>query len=170
MIDKKIAIFALSADPMTLGHVDIVERAIRLFPSRKIHVVIANNRDKKHFFDFEARLSIAKASLIHIAESIEIVSWSGLISDYANHNNADVMIRGVRTGVDMAYEFNLEQFTRKTSKMETSYLTPKNEHINTSSSLVRMFISTDNITEVKSYMGKYGFYTMTEILKKKQFV
>jgi len=168
MTDEKIAIFAGSYDPMTLGHIDIVERAIRLFPSRKIHIVIANNRDKKHFFDFETRLAIAKASLSHLSENLEIVSWAGIISDYANQHNADVMIRGIRDGHDLTYEFNLEQFTRKTSKMETSYLTPKNDHINTSSSLVRMFITSDNVSEAKSYMSKDGFYTMTEVLKQQK--
>ena len=166
-MNKKVVIYPLSADPMTLGHVDIVERSIRLFPSREIHIVIANNRDKKHYFNFDERLAISKASLAHLGDKVRIVSFEGIISDYANENNADVMIRGLRSSQDLEYEFNLEQFTRRTSKMETSYLTPTNEHINTSSSLVRMFVSTDNITEAKSYMAKDGFYTMSEILKKK---
>jgi pantetheine-phosphate adenylyltransferase len=167
MTDEKIAIYPLSADPMTLGHVDIVERAIKLFPSRKIHVVIANNRDKKHFFDFETRLAIAQSSLSHLAENIEIVSWSGIITDYANENNVDVMIRGIRDYTDFSYELNLEQFTRQTSKMETSYLTPKNEHINTSSSLIRMFLQTNNITKAATYMNKSGFHTMSSLMKSK---
>ena len=163
----KRVIYAGSFDPIHNGHIDIIERAISLFPSRRVTIIVANNRDKKHFLSIEERIEIVKASLSHISDKVDIIMYEGIISDYANENNADVMIRGIRSGTDLEYEFNLEQFTRRTSKMETSYLTPTNEHINTSSSLVRMFVSTDNITEAKSYMAKDGFYTMSEILKKK---
>ena len=161
---KNSVVYAGSFDPMTLGHVDIVERTVALFPSREIHIVIANNRDKQHFFNFEQRLAIAKASLGHL-DSIKIIGYDGIISDYAKQNNADVMIRGFRNHSDIDYELNLEQFTRKTSDMETVYLSPYTQHLNTSSSLVRMFLQTDNNNEAKSYMSEAGFETMTEILK-----
>lgn len=164
----KRVIYAGSFDPIHSGHIDIIERAISLFPSRRVTVIVANNREKKHFLSIEDRMAVVSASLAHISDKIDVIMYEGIISDYANENDADVMIRGIRSGTDLEYEFNLEQFTRKTSKMETSYLTPKNEHINTSSSLVRMFLSTDNIAEAKSYMSKDGFYTMSEILKKKE--
>lgn len=168
MNGRKVAIYPLSADPLTLGHIDIVERAIGLFPSRDIHVVIANNRDKNHFFTFEQRLEIAKASLSHLDDKIKIVGYEGIISNYANQNNVDVMIRGFRNHSDVDYELNLEQFTRKTSDMETIYLSPYTQHLNTSSSLVRMFLQSDNIIKSKTYLSTAGYETMTEILKNRK--
>lgn len=162
----KRVIYAGSFDPIHLGHIDIIERAVSLFPSRRVTVIVANNRDKKHFLTIEQRMAVTEASLAHLADKIDIIKYEGIISHYANEQDADVMIRGIRSGTDLEYEFNLEQFTRATSKMETSYLTPKNDHINTSSSLVRMFLQTDNTTEAKTYMHKDGFYTMSELLKK----
>ncbi len=164
----KRVIYAGSFDPIHLGHIDIIERAVSLFPSRKVTVIVANNREKKHFLSITERMAVVKASLAHLDDKIEIIMYEGIISDYANENDADVMIRGIRSGTDLEYEFNLEQFTRKTSKMETSYLTPKNEHINTSSSLVRMFLTTANTVEAKAYMSKDGFYTMSEMMKKNE--
>jgi pantetheine-phosphate adenylyltransferase len=160
---KKV-IYAGSFDPIHLGHIDIIERAISLFSSRKVTVIIANNRSKKHSFNIKDRMSIVQSALSHLKGKVDIISFEGIISDYANHNDADVMIRGIRNGTDLDYEFNLEQFTRKTSKMETSYLTPNNEHINTSSSLIRMFLDTDNLKQAKQFMNKKSFNKMKEIL------
>ena len=166
----KIALYALSADPIHSGHVEIVERAVKLFISRKLHVVIANNRDKKHMFDIDERMSIAEASLSHLKDKIEIIKYDGIISDYAKEKNADVMVRGIRDGMDFSYEIQLEQFTRQTSSLETVYLSPYTPHLNTSSSLIRMFIKSDNIAEAKNYMCKEGFYIMEEILKDKDVI
>lgn len=168
MTERKKVIFAASFDPIHNGHIDIIKRAIQLYPSRDIHVIVADNRDKKHMFTIDERYEIVKASLHEFESNIKIVKFDGIISDYANKNNADIMVRGIRDGVDLSYEFNLEQFTRATSKMETSYLTPRTENLNTSSSLIRMFIKSGNISEAKNFMKKEGFYTMEEILKSQQ--
>lgn len=168
MTTEKIAIYPLSADPMTSGHVDIIERATKLFISRKVHVVIANNRDKKHMFEIDERMAIATASLSHLMDKIELVSFGGIISDYAKEHNADVMVRGIRNSTDFDYEIQLEQFTRQTSNLETVYLSPYTSHLNTSSSLIRMFINSGNVPEAKNFMHKNGFYAMEEILKGKK--
>jgi len=162
---EKIAIYPISGDPMHSGHVEIVERATKLFISRKLHVVIADNRDKKHLFSTDERMKIAEASLSHLRDKIEIVKFGGIVSDYAKQHNADVMVRGIRDGVDFSYEVQLEQFTRGTSNVETVYLSPYTHHLNTSSSLIRMFINSGNISEAKNFMCKEGFYVMEEILK-----
>jgi pantetheine-phosphate adenylyltransferase len=164
---EKIAIYPGSFDPITNGHVDIIERATKLFIARKVHVVVANNRDKKHMFEIDERMAIAEASLSHLKDKIELVSFEGIISDYAKEKNADVLVRGIRDYTDFSYEIQLEQFTRQTSSLETVYLSPYTSHLNTSSSLVRMFIQSGNIAEAKNYMCKEGFYAMEEILKGK---
>lgn len=162
---KKVVIYPLSADPITSGHVEIVERTLKLFPDRKLHVVIANNRDKKHLFTAEQRKKIVEASLAHLGEKVKIVVTEGIITEYAIANNVDVMIRGIRNSTDFDYEINLEQFTRNTSKMETVYLSPYTAHLNTSSSLIRMFIQSDHIAEAKNYMQKDGYYKMIKIFE-----
>jgi len=166
--EKKIAIYPLSGDPFTAGHFDIVNRADKLFISRDIHVVIANNRDKKHFLSIDERLAIAKASLGKLNDKVKLVSYDGIISEYAKEHNADVMVRGIRDGLDFSYEVQLEQFTRGTSDLETVYLSPYTEHLNTSSSLVRMFIQSGNILKAKEYMVPEGFETMLELIERRQ--
>lgn len=161
-----ITIYAGSFDPIHSGHIDIIDRAIDLFPTRKLTVIVANNRDKKHLFSIEDRLKITKKALNKYENKINIIEYDGIISEYATKNNAEVMIRGVRSGVDFDYEFNLEQFTRQTSNMETSYLTPKTKHINTSSSLLRMFISSNNSSKCKSYMELESYKLMRESVRK----
>lgn len=164
-MSEKIAIYAGSFDCIHSGHIEIIKRAVALFPTRIVHVIVADNRNKKHFFTADERYSIVEASLKELVGKIKIVKFDGIISNYANDNDADVMIRGIRDGVDLNYETALEQFTRNTSSAETVYLSPYTEHLNTSSSLIRMFLETDNVSEAKKYMDKDGFYTLTQILK-----
>lgn len=164
---ERIVIYPLSADPLTLGHVDIIERAVSIFPSRTLHVVIASNRTKKHLFTIEERMAIAEASVKHLDGKIKIVEYPGIISDYVNEHGVEVIVRGIRNGVDFDYEIALEQFTRNTTSAETVYLSPKTAHLNTSSSLVRMFIESGNIAEAKNFMSKDGYYKMGEIIKQK---
>ncbi len=159
-----IIIFPLSADPMTAGHVSIVERAVKLFPDRTVHVVIADNPDKKCRFTIDQQLAIAKASLSHLGNKVVVVSHTGITTNYARKHNATVMIRGVRNGGDLEYEMGMEQFTRSTSDMETIYLSPYTEHTHTSSSLVRTFINCGHLEKTKQYMQPLGFSTMFEII------
>lgn len=161
---EKISIYPLSADPITNGHVDVVDRATKLFISRKMHVVITNNRDKKHMFSIDERMAIAKAVLAHLMDRIELVSYEGIISDYAKEHNADLMVRGIRNSTDFDYEVQLEQFTRSTSNLKTVYLSPDTNHLNTSSSLIRMFVNSGNIATAKNYMHSSGFDEMQQIL------
>jgi len=162
------AIYAGSFDIIHNGHISIIERAISLLPTRKITIIVANNHDKKHMFSIDERIKIVESSLSHLSDKIEIVAYEGIISSWANLNSADIMIRGLRDGNDLTYEFSLEQFTRNTSNMETVYLSPYTEHLNTSSSLLRMFIQTNNLDKVENYIPKEGFDVLCRILKKGQ--
>jgi len=161
----KRAIYAGSFDIIHNGHISIIERAINLFPTRKITIIVANNRNKNHMFSAEKRMAIVKASLDHLSDKVEIIMYDGIVSDWANKHSADIMIRGLRDGNDLTYEFSLEQFTRGTSNMETIYLSPYTQHLNTSSSLLRMFIQTNNLDKVKNYISEEGFNTLYKILK-----
>lgn len=160
----KKAIYAGSFDVIHNGHIDVIKRALNLFPSREIVIIVANNRDKKHMFSAKERFSITKESLKDL--NVKVIMFDGLISDYANQNNGDVMIRGIRNGKDLDYEVDLEQMTRLTSNMETVYLTPYTEHIHTSSSAVRRLISINRSDLVCNYMDKNGFLKMKNILER----
>lgn len=161
-----IVIYPLSADPFTLGHKNVVERTAQLFPDREIHVIVADNRDKKHFFSIEERISIVEASLGKLIEkNVQVLGFDGILSDYATENEAGVIIRGIRNATDLDYEFKLEQFTRNTCPAETVYLTPLTDHLNTSSSLLRMFLQSGNTSKAEEFMDDKGFERMKEIIR-----
>jgi pantetheine-phosphate adenylyltransferase len=161
---KNKIIYPLSADPITSGHVDIIERIINLFPNDEIDIVIANNEKKKHLFSIQERLWIARSSCINLDRKVNIISYDGILSDYANNNNSTIMVRGIRNSTDFDYEINLEQFTRETSNLETIYLSPYTKHLNTSSSLVRNFILSGHMDKSHKFMEVNGFNKMKEIL------
>ena len=98
------AVFAGSFDPPTFGHLNIIERAQKLFS--EIHVVIAINKTKTYCFSDEERLNIIK-SLVSQWDNVSVHLWDSLIVDYAKKIGADVLIRGVRNDNDFLYEFDL---------------------------------------------------------------
>lgn len=162
---KKV-IYPLSADPFTLGHKSVVERIVELFPDREIHVIIADNRDKKHMFETHERLEITKASLEYPKfGNVKIIPYGGILSDYAEEHDVGVIIRGVRNATDLDYEIKLEQFTRATSHAETIYLTPYTEHLNTSSSLVRMFLQSNNLMRATRFMDPKAYRIMESFIE-----
>lgn len=157
------AIYPGSFDPMTLGHANIIERAVNLFD--ELHVVIADNPDKKYTFGSDYRKIIAKHTIKDvIGESapIYVADTNGLIVDYILKNNIDVIIRGIRNGTDLEYEMKLEQYNRVAGCVETVYLSPYAEHSGTSSSLVRMFLNTRKVDLIKDYVSPSAF----EFIKK----
>lgn len=164
----RIAIYAASFDPIHNGHIAIIDRASKLFIARKVHVIVANNLDKKHMFDIDERMKIVENSLAYLKDKIEIISYSGIIADYIKENNVDVSVRGIRNSTDFSYEVQLEQFTRDTTSIETVYLSPYTHDLNTSSSLLRMFIQSGNVQEAKKYMNYDGYNTMINLLKSKK--
>ena len=98
------AIFAGSFDPPTNGHMNIIERASRLFD--KIDVVVAFNPEKKFLFTPDERLEMLKI-LASDYKNVSVHVWDKLVVDYAKKNNANILIRGIRNTNDFAYEFDL---------------------------------------------------------------
>jgi pantetheine-phosphate adenylyltransferase len=94
------AIYALSADPITYGHIDIVNRALRVFD--KVIVGIGNNVSKKYTFSIEERVALARKALNRI--NVEVVPFEGLLVDFAYSKNIRTIIRGVRNSTDFAFE------------------------------------------------------------------
>jgi len=102
----KKAIYAFSGDPITYGHIDIIERAASNFD--KLIVAIGSNPDKHYMFSLSKRTELAKNAL-KLIKNVEVVSFEGLLVDYAYENNLPVIIRGVRNSADFDYERMLHQ-------------------------------------------------------------
>lgn len=129
-----IAIYALSGDPITYGHIDIIERASKAF--EKLIVAIGENPAKKYTLNSIERLNVAKQSLSHI-ENIEICIFDGLLADFAFENKADFIIRGVRDSKDVSDEQSLASINASQSMVDTFLLFSKSKFAHVSSSSVK---------------------------------
>ncbi|MCI5645342.1 pantetheine-phosphate adenylyltransferase [Treponema porcinum] len=114
------AVFPGSFDPMTNGHINIIQRAAKLFD--EIDVVIAVNDDKKYLFSTEERLSLVQ-ELIMPFRNVSVHTWDGLIVEYAKQTGAKVLIRGIRNMNDFSYEFDLSLMNHNLNpEVETLYI------------------------------------------------
>src|SRR6478735_5475633 len=95
------AIYAFSGDPITFGHLDIIERAAKIFD--ELIVAIGVNPSKKYLFTLEERAQMAKAATAHIPNS-KVIYFYGLLVDYAYENNISTIIRGLRNSEDFNFE------------------------------------------------------------------
>ncbi|MEP5567354.1 MAG: pantetheine-phosphate adenylyltransferase [Halioglobus sp.] len=122
-------------DPITNGHVDLTERASRLFD--RVVVAIAYSEKKTPLFDLEQRIALCEASLAHL-DNVEVTGFSNLLTDFAKSQGARCVLRGLRTVADFEYEFQLTNMNRAMyPEFESVFLTPS-EHLSfISSSLVR---------------------------------
>ena len=129
------AIYPGTFDPLTFGHLDVIERASALFG--KIIVSAAISTSKNTLLSIEERVDIIKASVDHI-KNCEVVTFDGLLVDHANNNNASVIIRGLRAISDFEYEFQMALTNRKIAgHIETVFLMPSEKFSFISSTLVR---------------------------------
>ena len=122
-------------DPLTNGHLDIIERATNMFD----HVVVgvAASPSKKTMFSLEERVSLAQQATTHIP-NVEVKGFSGLLVDFAEQEQATVLIRGLRTTVDFEYEFGLTTMYRRLKPdLESIFLTPSEEFAFLSSTIIR---------------------------------
>ncbi|MDD6898970.1 MAG: pantetheine-phosphate adenylyltransferase [Treponema porcinum] len=114
------AVFPGSFDPMTNGHINIIQRAAKLFD--EIDVVIAVNDDKKYLFSTVERLSLVQ-ELIMPFRNVSVHVWDGLIVEYAKQTGAKVLIRGIRNMNDFSYEFDLSLMNHNLNpEVETLYI------------------------------------------------
>lgn len=135
MESNNIAIYPGTFDPITLGHIDIVERSTKIFD--KVYVVIGINSSKKNLFNENERLIMTKESLKHLT-NVEVVINSGLTVDIATQLGASTIIRGVRAISDFDYEFQIALTNRKiSSNIDTIFLLPDERFTYLSSTIVR---------------------------------
>jgi pantetheine-phosphate adenylyltransferase len=132
----QIAIYPGTFDPITLGHIDIVKRAAKIFDS--VIVVIAVNSDKKTLFSKQERLSMATDAVRHIP-NVNVIVSDKLTVDIAREHNANTIIRGIRAVSDYEYEFQLALTNRKISNnaIDTFFMLPNEKYTYLTSSVVR---------------------------------
>ena len=132
---KRKAIYPGSFDPVTFGHLDLIERALHLFD--ELIVIVASNPAKKTLFTAEERVSFLKAALKHRPQ-VQVESWEGLTVDLAVKEKAFALIRGIRATSDFDYEFQMALTNRKLApKIDTVFLMPSESHFYLSSRLIK---------------------------------
>ncbi len=148
---SKLAVYPGSFDPITLGHLDIIERSLEVF--EHLQVVVVHNPGKEPFFTPAQRVQMVTESLAerNLLSRVTVSSLdSGLLTTYAKKLGATVMIKGFRTGVDIEYELPMARVNRDLTGIETVFLPsdPGNTHI--SSSLVKQVAALDG--EISKYV------------------
>ena len=130
-----IAVYPGTFDPITHGHVDVAERASRMF--HRVIISIAANPGKQPFFSLEERVAFAEAVFAD-NPSVEVRSFDSLLVEYAREQGAGAILRGLRAVSDFEYEFQLASMNRHLIEdVETVFLTPAEQYSFISSSLVR---------------------------------
>ncbi len=130
----KIAVCPGSFDPVTLGHIDIIERGAELFD--KVIVLVMTNSAKKAMFTVDERLNLLRRCIK--GKNIEVDTYNGLLVNYAKEKNAVAIVKGLRAVSDFDYEFQ-QALTNKSllPQLETVFLTAKGENMFLSSSMVK---------------------------------
>lgn len=130
------AIYPGTFDPITFGHIDLTQRALRLFD--RLIVAIATDSAKQPTFTVEERVKMAEMAFAGLEEQIEVAPFDGLLVDFARASGAQAIIRGLRAVSDFEYEFQLATMNRQLAPdLESIFLTPAKEYAFVSSSLVK---------------------------------
>lgn len=129
------AVYPGTFDPLTRGHEDLVRRASRLFDT--LILAIADSRAKRPFFTLSERIDMAQQALGDV-KNLTIIGFTGLLTDLVQAQKAGVVLRGLRAVSDFEYEFQLAGMNRDLNpEMETVFLTPGEQHMFISATLVR---------------------------------
>ena len=130
-----IALYPGSFDPITFGHLDIIERGCKLF--ERVIVVVAHNPNKKHLFSVEKRIAQIRQSTQHLS-NLEVDSYEGLTVNYAKLRQATVLLRGLRAVSDFEMELQMAHTNKSLANdIETVFLATSNEYSFLSSSVVK---------------------------------
>lgn len=129
------AVFPGSFDPPTYGHLNIIERASKLFDS--VDVVIAVNPEKRSLFTANERLSMIQ-ELTKNFDNVSVHQWEGLVVDYAKKNEANILLRGIRNSNDFAYEFDLSLMNHTlNAQIETLFIPTEQKYAIIKSSSIK---------------------------------
>jgi pantetheine-phosphate adenylyltransferase len=137
-----VAVVPGSFDPVTLGHLDVIERTAGLFD--EVHVVVVHNPSKSALLPIAQRVTLLEQAIAQagIAGNIVITSWSvGLLVDYCTDVGAKVLVKGIRSQMDITYETPMAIVNRNLAGIDTIFLLPDPANAHVSSSLVRQVAS-----------------------------
>ena len=147
-----VAIFPGSFDPITNGHLDIIEKASGTFD--KIIVAVSYNSNKKSFLPIKTRIDLIKKSVINY-NNVEVDSFEGLTVNYAKLKNSKILIRGLRNTIDFEYEQQLANINKSLNPdIETIFFLTKPEYSSVSSSVVK---------EVYLNNGNFSFFVPSAV-------
>lgn len=136
---SRIAVVPGSFDPATVGHLDVIRRAAAIFD--EVHVLVVHNPGKSAMLPISERMSLLEKSIAEdptMPRNIQVASWSvGLLVDYCTEVGASVLVKGIRSQIDIAYETPMVLMNRTLANVETVFLLPEPGHAHVSSSLVR---------------------------------
>lgn len=156
----KIAIYPGTFDPITNGHLDVIERASSLF-DKVIVAVLKKTDNKKVLFNEEDRLSMVSKSIQKFS-NVEVDIFDGLLIRYAELKDASAIIRGLRAISDFEYEFQMALMNRNLNeKVRTLFLMPHQKYIHISSSLVK------EVAQLKGDISQYVPEHVNQLLKDK---
>jgi pantetheine-phosphate adenylyltransferase len=147
------AIYAGTFDPITVGHLDIINRSLKFCDN--LVVAIGNNPDKKVLYDLKQRVLFINKACEHNAK-ISVGTFSGLLVDYAKQIDATILVRGIRSVSDFEYEINLANINKTISGIETVFLPTSPDLAVVSSSMVKEIArhGGDVSRFVPDYVGK----------------
>ncbi|MBT71241.1 MAG: pantetheine-phosphate adenylyltransferase [Gammaproteobacteria bacterium] len=150
----KIAVYPGTFNPITNGHTDLVERAARLFD--KIIVAVGTNTQKGGTLPTEQRVELAGEVLSHLT-NVDVCSFDGLLTDFVRLQDANIILRGLRTVADFEYEFQLVGMNRVLDPtIETVFLAPA-EHLS--------YISSTLVREIASFGGDISKFVHPAVVK-----
>jgi pantetheine-phosphate adenylyltransferase len=135
---SRIAVVPGSFDPVTLGHIDVIGRAANIFD--EVHVLVVHNPAKAALLPIAQRVLLIEQSIAEadLRGNIRVTSWSvGLLVDYCTEVGASVIVKGIRSQIDVAYETPMAIVNRNLADVETVFLLTSPENAHVSSSLVR---------------------------------
>ena len=148
-MSDKIGLFTGSFDPMTNGHMDLIERASKLFD--KLYVGIFYNPHKNGFLSIESRLKTVEKAVAHLENVQVIASHDELVVDVARKLGVHVLVRGLRNVADLQYEASFDFYNHQLAgEIETVYLHSRPEHVYISSSAVRELLKFDQ--DISKYL------------------
>ncbi|MCS1351374.1 pantetheine-phosphate adenylyltransferase [Mechercharimyces sp. CAU 1602] len=131
----KIAVYSGSFDPITYGHLDLIERGAQVFD--KLIIAVFHNAEKKPLFTVEERTALIRQATQHLPH-VEVDSFDGLVVDYMRAKQAKVILRGLRAISDFEYELQIASINRKMAPdIETMFLMTNNNHSFISSRMVK---------------------------------
>ena len=161
---NKVAIYPGTFDPITFGHIDVINKGLKLFD--KIVVAVSNVDNKNYLFDFEERIEIVEKALFSDLKlnkkKITVISFTSLTTDLCKKYKSNIILRGLRAVSDFEYEFQLAGMNRKLNKnIETLFLMSDVENQIISSKFVK------EIIKLKGDIKKFTTKSTIKLLKNK---